>query len=103
MPNPVEPYSCGMPHFKPGATHKFDGLPVADLKEPFARTNSAISFSDVFMSGAAMYLLGQIGFIAIAKERMISIFFSRVMFFGSATIPDLPPPNGKSAKEHFHV
>ena len=90
-----------MPHFWPGFTHKFAGLPVHDFHEPFASEKIRISSSAVFISGAATYSFGQTGFNARANARISSFFCCFVIFLGSAIMPDFAPPNGKSANAHL--
>src|SRR3989338_9169647 len=92
-----------MPHFSPGFTHMFAGLPVHDFHEPLASAYHCISSSAVFTSGAAIYSLGETAFSATANACTIFFFSSLLRFFGSAMIPDFAPPNGNPAKEHFQV
>src|SRR3989344_7546451 len=75
------------------------GFPVHDFKLPFALAKMPISFSPVLISGAATYNEGDMHFIAFEKSETN---FALSAPFGS-NIPDLAPPNGRSAIDVFQV
>src|SRR3989338_1654370 len=81
----------------------FLGFPVQLFLLPFALEYHSISLSLVLISGAATYKSGLTIFNAFEKASIISFFFSKLMFLGSAIIPDLAPPKGRSAIAVFHV
>src|SRR3989344_4910943 len=95
-PKPVLPNSLGRPF-------NFLGFPVADLLSPLALTYHPISSSPMFISGAAMYLAGEISFNDLEKASTISFLLCFDICLSSAIIPALAPPKGRSASAHFHV